>query len=315
MLWTHLVTDQFVREWQPLWRAQQSLVYYCPFLLLAFILLRSRRWEWIDLCVLLTVAWQAASHLRHGALLAIAMCVLLPAAASEAVHRTFPGICHQFRRKTFWPVRYAAVGAIVGGLAFLQIRGSAVLWRHGLPPWEIAVETRSGVPGVPVRAAAVMRELGLGGNLITDYGWGQFVLCQRQPAFRVAFDGRYRTVYPAGIEQEFLAFQLAGTTCPATTPMLDTHPTEITLLPAGGGPDRYLRKRGDWACLYRDDQAAVYVARSGPYSRLVEEGLHRRLSLSDAPAWMAFPALFGDGTLDAFDSHAQSDESVFAQSH
>ena len=78
MLWDHLVPKQAVREWQPLWAIEPSLTHYLPFILMGLALPWSRRWKWIDLIVLGVVAYQAIFHVRHVALLSIAVLVLLP---------------------------------------------------------------------------------------------------------------------------------------------------------------------------------------------------------------------------------------------
>jgi hypothetical protein len=307
MLWEHLGTKQFVREWQPLWGVNQSIVYYVPFALAAFVFLRSRRWSWTDLAVTGVVAWQAASHLRHVALLAIAVAVLLPGPLSDAVHRTFTLISEQWSRRECRTVRTAATAVLVLLLAGVQWNSMSRLWRSGIGLWEIGVETRSAVPGMPVRAVAVMRAHGICGNLVTDYGWGQFVLWHLFPDCRVAFDGRYRTVYPAELEREFMDFHEAGERFPASTPILDAYPTEIALLPAEGGPDRYLAGREDWFCLYRDDQAALYLHREHFAERDVRQSpVQERVA---ADRWLRFPGEVNLGTRVASGS-AGYDDSV-----
>lgn len=310
MLWEHLGTKQLVREWQPLWGVNQSIVYYIPFAVAAFAFLRSRRWQWIDLLVMSVVAWQAASHLRHVALLAIAVAVLLPGTVSDAVHRTFTLVSEQWSRRAFRLGRIAAVMALAMLMAGIQWNSGNGLWRSGIPPWEIAVETRSAVPGMPVRAVAFMREEGITGNLVTDYGWGQFILWHLYPDCRVAFDGRYRTVYPAELEREFMEFHAAGRPRSESTAILDAYATEIALLPVDGGPDRYLARRDDWICLYRDDQAALYVPR--------EEGRERLASGSELPRpvtvarWLRFPGDVRLGTRIA-SGFTDSDGSPFPE--
>ena len=188
------------------------------------------------------------------------------------------------------PIRLAAVMTIVLALLTLQVRGSRGMWKHGITPWQIAVETRSGVPGVPVRAMLAMKQMGLQGNLVTDYGWGQYALWHLYPDFRIAFDGRYRTVFPAKLEQEFLAFQRADEAPTATTPLLDNYQTQVALVPVDSRPERYLKGRTDWSCVYRDDQAAVFVIDRGEFSRFSSRNQPTSFPIPQVPHWTTFPA-------------------------
>jgi hypothetical protein len=295
MLWEHLATEQLVREWQPVWRAAPSGVYAAPFLLTFLGLAGSRRWAWIDLAVLLVVGWQAASHIRHIALFGLATWALLPVPLSDALQRLFPTMTARWSRddRRWW--RWTAAGLIVAFLAAVHVRGVAEMWRDGVRPWHVAVETRSGVPGMPVAAVDALRRQLRTGHLLTDYGWGQFALWHLYPRFRIAFDGRYRTVYPPRVEAELIALQRAAVDRPAQTPLLDEHPTDVVLIPVGGSVDRYLEGRADWECVYRDDQAAVFVrqpelANGTAQETKVSPGVVRRL-----PRWVPFPGVVSRG--------------------
>ena len=206
MLWDHLFTDQVVREWQPLWAVRQSPTYYLPFLLMALTLPWSRRWSWIDFAVLLIVSYEAVIHVRHLALLSIAILVLLSGPLSDSLARLFRQLSQRLEGEHRRGLRLAAVVAVAAVLVGLQIQNTLAMWQSGIRPWEIAVESSRDLPGVPVKAISVMRQEGLAGNLLTDYGWGQYVLWHLFPESRVAFDGRYRTVYPLPLELDFVAF-------------------------------------------------------------------------------------------------------------
>jgi hypothetical protein len=261
MLWEHLVTAQLVLEWQPVWEATPSAVYAVPFLLTFLALACSRRWQWIDAIVLLAVGGQAASHIRHIALFGLATLVLLPLPLSDALPLLFPQLTAAWSRRSRRWWRWTACGLIVSFLAALHVRGVQELWRDGLRPWDVAVETQSGVPGMPVAAVGEIRRRGWAGNLLTDYGWGQFALWDLYPDVRVAFDGRYRTVYPAHVEADLLALQRAAAEHAPTTPLVDAYPTDLVLAPVGGSIERYLVQRADWECVFRDGQAALFVPR------------------------------------------------------
>ncbi len=296
MLWKHLGTEQFVREWQPLWAARQSPVYYVPFLLMGLSLPGIRKTRPVDWIVLGVVSWQAVSHLRHVALLAISVFILLPAALSESCDRMFSRISEQLSQPRSGPVRIGGVVLIIGFLGILHWRSVRELREHGIGFGEIAVETQSQVPGMPMNAIAFIREQRLTGNLVTDYGWGQCVIWHLFPDIRVAFDGRYRTVYPAELEQQFLDWQRVG---PKTkrTAVLDDYPTELALVPAESLPDEYLKTRPDWAEVYRDEQAAIYLNRHIPRLRnVIERNRQRSVRTPALPRWVHFPGTAPIGT-------------------
>ena len=302
MLWTHLITEQAVREWQPIWNVStmidgqaplwslgRSLLSLVPFLIAIPTLLLSRRWQWIDLAILLVVGWQAASHLRHVALLSLATLILLSGPLTEALRNVFAGLTDRWSRPEVRPLRIGGVAAACLFLLGLQIHGAAEMWRRGIAPWEIAVECRSYVPGVPANAVGFLHEHKIEGNLVTDYGWGQYVLWHRYPQNRVAFDGRYRTVFPPDIEREFFALQRAGVERPESTPILDRHATNIALVPAGRSVDEYLKGRSDFRCVYRDTQAAVFVRSVSKFEHLASVDDSSDTPLKTEP-WLSFPA-------------------------
>lgn len=289
MLWDHLVTEQFVVEWQPLWAARQVPTYYVPLVLLALGLPFSRRWTWSDGLVLAVIGSQAVSHIRHVSLLAIACLILLPGPLSDGLPRIFSHLTSILRQPGRWYLRVSCVGFAAGLLVVLQVRSTVDMWRNGLKPWDVGVESRSPVPGMPVRAVTFLKREKLSGNLLTDYGWAQFVFWHAS-GFKLAFDGRYRTVYSSQLEAEFLSFQRSGTTQPPQTPMLDHHPTEIVLLPIGSGAARYLPRRADFVEVYRDDQAIVWVKKSSRFQPLIQRKTSGPLASVEAPLWQPFPA-------------------------
>jgi hypothetical protein len=294
MLWHHLWTPQFVREWQPLWSTRFSPIYVVPFVLTGVAVCVPRRFKLVDALVLLVVAWQATVHLRHVALFSIATLILLPGPLTAGLERLFPLLMARWGRPERVWLRIAATGAATGFLVVLQVRSGLEFWRHGIGPLEIGVECRSHVPGMPLRAVTALNEAGLSGNLVTDYGWGQFVLWHMHPESRVAFDGRYRTVYSSRLESEFLAFQSARPGLDPRSAILDDYPTQLALVPVGSGMERYLASRSDWRRVYGDEQASVFLSRKS--GMLTSFDRSNGLEVPDLPRWSVFPGGRRNGT-------------------
>lgn len=295
MLWIHLGTEQQVKEWQAVWEVGFSWVYTAPFLIFVFAFAFHRKWRWIDLLVMLVIAVQALMHLRHIALLCLAEMVFLPAILSESIRRVFPRICQRWVAPESSRLRLGAVCGAVGFLFLLQLQSAIPLWKAGVRPWEIAVETSGRSPGVPARAIRFLADNDLSGNILTSYGWGQFVIWQTFPESHVGFDGRYRTVYNPDLEADFLAFQTTGLDMPESTPFLDEHPTEIVLLPVEVDAVKYLEKRTDWKELYRDSQAIIFIAEGVLDDKRIRE-MQIVLPEKQARTWEKFPPSSKSGT-------------------
>lgn len=290
MLWDHLITKQIVREWQPLWDAQQALLYYIPFLLIALAFLGSRKWEWVDLILIAVVAYQAVSHIRHVALLAIAVIILLPMPISDAIRRLFPNLNQQWAGKRRSKLRYLLVAATMLSVGGLSIHTVIKLWEESVPPWQIGVETQSRAPGMPVATIEVIQNENLRGNILTDYGWAQYVIWQTFPESRIAFDGRYRTIYSAKLEQELVQFQKLDKNSRGPTPLLDQYPTEILLLPASLKVLGYLEQRNDWVQIYEDQQATLWLKKIPRFQKVIAATKQKKLAIPDVAKWCLFPA-------------------------
>jgi len=296
MLLYHLGTTQFVREWQPLWSKYQSLALYLPFLIVLLSLSWSRRWKWIDLALLVAVGFQAVMHLRHVSLLAIATMILLPVPLSESLARLFSNLSRQWGGAERRWLRFTAAGLVVLFLGGLQARGVLRMWRQGMLPWDIAIETRSDVPGMPARAIGVMRLEGIHGNLLTDYGWAQYAIWQLHPDCHVAFDGRYRTVYSAKIEREFMQLQSPGEATPGKAAILDGYPTEIALVSRGRGVGKFLSSRPGWVRIYADEQAELFLRDIPRFQKPIRRSRSGMVRAPVVPTWQRFPGNAGEVT-------------------
>jgi len=289
MLWDHLVTKQIVREWQPLWEARQALLYYIPFLLIGLAFFGSRKWEWIDVLLIIVVAYQALSHIRHVALLAIAVLILLPGSLSEGLHKLLPRLHQRWAGPQRTGLRMLLVGGLLLGIYGLSVHTIVKLWQQQVVPWQIGVETQSRAPGMPVAAIEVLQQADLQGNILTDYGWAQYVIWQTFPESRIAFDGRYRTVYSAQLEQELVEFQQLNADSSGPTPLLDAYPTEILLLPAAQPVQGYLKQRSDWKQVYADAQSTIWLKDLPRFQPMISRAKLKLLPVPEIPLWILFP--------------------------
>jgi hypothetical protein len=121
----------------------------------------------------------------------------------------------------------------------------------------------------PAGAVSFMRAHGLHGNLLCDFGWGQYLIWHTFPAAKVFIDGRNDTVYPPGVVRDYLLFRfdLAG-----GGQVLDAYPHDFVLISTAAPARHLIEQRHDWKLLYRDDDVLLYARASAPAASL--PGLH-----------------------------------------
>jgi hypothetical protein len=261
-------------------------VYGVPFLLLGLALAGRRQWRVLEVVTVAVVGWQAVSHLRHIGLLTVTGLVLLPGAVSAGLYQLFPLLHEQWSGRAGRGVRWVGLLVFSGSLGLFHQRGSERLSQSGLAPWNVAVEVRSNVPGVPARAVQWLSDRRIQGRLLTQYGWAQYVLWHLFPDCTIGFDGRYRTIYPAEIETQFLDFQRLEPG-DAPPPLLDQ--AEILLWPIEHRPLPFLASRLEWIEVYRDDQASIWLRNQPEFEAICRRRETLPETSSDERRWLRFP--------------------------
>lgn len=118
----------------------------------------------------------------------------------------------------------------------------------------------------PAGALAFMREHNLRGNVLCEFGWGEYLIWHATPEDKIFVDGRYDTAYPPEVIHDYLRFRF---NLPGGTHVLDAYPHDFVLIPAAAAAARRLmEQRHDWKLLYRDDDALLYARASAPAARL-----------------------------------------------
>ncbi len=136
------------------------------------------------------------------------------------------------------------------------------------PPWRLAAPDTSAAPpgalGYPESAALeILRRAPLGRpvRVLTELHWGEYLSYRFYPRILVGVDGRYETVFPTGILNEYLDFERAG---PGFGRFLDRYPADAVLAAAGSPVDRRMARLPGWTAVYRDQGSAAYVRAGGP---------------------------------------------------
>lgn len=212
----------------------------------AVVVVRTRaRRDLAELAILGATAVLWLRHERHLTFLALALAVHLPRHLAARWPADDEDDAHP------WPVRLA-----VAGLLALSA-GLPVVWAaRGI-----------GVPTAthPVGALRHIDRHALRGRLLVHFDWAQYAIYRLFPACQVAYDGRFRTVYPRDLEAAFFAWNLAQ---PGGEAILTRPGADLVLVPADERVRGYCHTNPtDWRLLYLDDTAALYGRRGSAAER------------------------------------------------
>jgi hypothetical protein len=107
----------------------------------------------------------------------------------------------------------------------------------------------------PSGAVAFMQAHSLGGNILNNFAWGQYLIWHTAPESRVFIDGRFDLVYPPEVITGYLDFFEART---GGGRLLDRYQHDFVLIPPTAPAFALIMKRTDWKLLYRDRDAALF---------------------------------------------------------
>lgn len=248
-----------ISEWAPTQLDVAGGVFVTLIALTAWSAFRVRqRVPWAHALALGVIAVMGLKHVRHQPFLAIAVAALMAREVGEGYRAWVPrpqvDLAPGQRRRLQVVTRVSLLTLTAG---ILLGPGSDVL-RLRLRP--------DGRAPAPTGALEYIERHDLRGNLLVSFDWAQLMIGRHHDRFRVFFDGRFRTVYPASIEQDYLALQFA---LPGSSRALEAYPTELVLL-SRELPQAIalLEAEPAWVEVYRSSLSALFVRRAGPYAHL-----------------------------------------------
>jgi hypothetical protein len=107
----------------------------------------------------------------------------------------------------------------------------------------------------PVGAVAFIRAHGLHGNLLSNFASGEYLIWHL-PDSRVLIDGRYDTVYPGKVVNQYLAF-INGR--PNALSVLRAYPHDLVLLPRDSPALEVMAQAPEWKIIYRDRNWVLFA--------------------------------------------------------
>ena len=124
---------------------------------------------------------------------------------------------------------------------------------------------RAGDPR-PVGAIGFMQRNQLSGNIMADFGWGEYVIWHMAPASKVFIDGRYDTVYPAGVIDDYLAFNYGDA---GAKDFLTRYPHDFILLSPNDKPALdEMSQAPAWKQIYRDANCILFTRADSAASKI-----------------------------------------------
>ena len=248
------VTRIAVTDWQPLtfamahqWHTGHlGVIYYlCVIGLaaaLAIALAREPRGGDLPLVAIAAIMSAAAFIAMRNMPLAVIACVTPLARHLELIAR---------RRRTAAPPDRSAVNPWIAGVTVIILAAHIGLFSGGIER-EMAY---------PDGAVDFMAKHDLHGNILNDFGWGDYLIWHTAPGSKVFIDGRYDTVYPYAVIDRYIEFRFA---LPGGTAMLKAYPHDYVLIEPDSPAFALMRRQADWILIYRDGGSALFARAGSP---------------------------------------------------
>ena len=210
------------------------------------------RARWRELSPILTlclVLYLGLKHLRHLTFFLLLVGAYMPALLTRCLE-SLPW--RTSRSSRLWPAMalLLALTALLPAYKFLGKHPLRLETSH--PP------EAGSIPGqyYPVGAVAYLDCHRLSGNLLTEFGWGEYLIWTLYPRCRVALDGRYETVYPPRVAQNFFDFiNQKGN----SRQFLDDYPPDLILLAPRSKAFVLISSLPGWRQVYADTGSALFV--------------------------------------------------------
>jgi hypothetical protein len=119
--------------------------------------------------------------------------------------------------------------------------------------------------GNPVRAVEFMKSHRLEGNVLAQYGWGQYVIWHGAPGMKVFIDSRYDLAYPPAVVWDWL--KLANNLDGASH-TIAAYPHDFVLLDKDSPGIKVMDSQRDWRLIYSDGTARLYAPANSPAAHL-----------------------------------------------
>jgi hypothetical protein len=229
-------------------------------MLLGLVFSRRERKPALVMAVLCTAILPLLS-IRHTPLFAIAAPVLVGEHLADAAARLFA-------RRPLVRLVIAGSRALDGAGGARRGRWAVTVLLVGAMAMACAAFPRLGrievdppVANFPARAVAMMKASGVGGNMATEFNWGEYVLWHLGPQLKVSIDGRRETIYSDAIYRENLDFMLGRVRWDR---LVDRPGTELALVDRKRPVFDLMKQKRGWILVYQDALCALFAREGSP---------------------------------------------------
>jgi hypothetical protein len=108
----------------------------------------------------------------------------------------------------------------------------------------------------PSGAVVFLRAHDLHGNILDEFGWGEYLIWHTAPASKVLIDGRYDLVFPYPLIDRYVSFYFDRDGAQA---LLTAYPHDLVLIPATSPAYNLMRRQAGWKMIYRDSDSALFA--------------------------------------------------------
>jgi hypothetical protein len=244
-----VVVASFYHEHRPLFTFISALAIMIATLATFALTPRADDFALFAIAVLMTVS--ALYAVRNNALAVIACCIPLCRHAHLLIDRLRPSRNAGAARPIgIWPALHAALAVLAVALAI----------RTGL-----LSKTLSAVEAKPVGALAFMREHKLGGNVLCEFGWADYLLFHDAARTKIFIESIFEAYYPHRQQADFAAVYYAE---PGAARVLDAYPNDFVLMPTGSAAYGLMMAQTGWRLIYRDPVSTLFARAGSPAAQL-----------------------------------------------
>jgi hypothetical protein len=261
--------------------------------------------DWQPLSVALQAQWQSNPYFIISDLFLFALwAALLPAIWRRPFKRDFPLVFIALLMsiaavKSVRNVPLAAIACVIPATRQLGLLLSGAMkereevtlshWLQWLVFGAVLVFTSQEVfssqlptdMAYPSAAVAFMKQHRLRGNVLAYFAWVEYLIWHLAPASKVFVDGRYDTVYPLRVIQDYLTFYWD---LPGADKVLRTYAHDFILIPPDEKPYKRIIGIPGWKLIYRDSKSALFARSDSQAAQLPGIPLTGR-----SPALQYFP--------------------------
>ena len=256
--WGHSRPD--ILEWQSIFhfvRGNPDFGVFFATLALSVVvaaLLGKGRREAISLLMLFGFLFAAAKSVRMLTYLCLAIILYVPAYLDAYAERLAAWFA-PFRRAVLPCLALAALG--------YGVWQGAALWRRGIARI-VVTDVAAHDPGAGFMYYSVdgLRHIlatRRAGRIMPQFAWGEYLLWELPPSFKIGMDGRYETVYDDAYTDAYFAF-VNGKSDAGT--FLDKYGADIVVLKKSEKAWENMRRLPDWEEAFGNDGYSVFYRKT-----------------------------------------------------